>query len=134
MRPPRRSTWSATPAWGWAPTRWAGRAWPTGGRSPNATATTCPASTPFLLGFDSFEERIDRLAREAEERVAEAEGRTRALSGEGHDLAAAADTGPLELDDMTKAELVELAQGMGLEVNGHTLKKELVTAIRRSRP
>ena len=38
-----------------------------------------------------------------------------------------------ELDDMTKAELLELAAGMGLDVNSHQLKKELVTTIKRSR-
>ena len=37
-----------------------------------------------------------------------------------------------ELDEMTKAELPELADGMGLEVNSHQLKKELVSAIKRS--
>ena len=38
-----------------------------------------------------------------------------------------------DLDDLTKAELLELADGMGLEVTSHQLKKELVTAIKRSR-
>ena len=53
----------------------------------------------------------------------------------GHgNLAVTAEAGALELDDMTKADLVELAHGMGLDVNGHQLKKELVTAIRRKRP
>ena len=49
-------------------------------------------------------------------------------------MASAKDTvdGPAELDEMTKAELLELADGMGLEVNGHQLKKELVSAIKRS--
>ena len=34
---------------------------------------------------------------------------------------------------MTKPELVELAHTIGLDVNGHQLKKDLVTAIRRKR-
>lgn len=77
--------------------------------------------------------RADRLAQEAAERVTDAERRTQAVSEEGRNLAVAADQAPLELDDMTKNELLELAHGMGLDVNGHQLKKELVTAIRRKR-
>ena len=82
---------------------------------------------------DEARDRADRLAKEAEERVDEAERRTQAVDEEGRNLAAAADEGPLELDEMTKAELLEIAHGMGLDVNGHTLKKELVTAIRRKK-
>jgi hypothetical protein len=82
---------------------------------------------------DDARERADRLAKEAEDRVADAERRTQAVTEEGRNLAAAAEKGPLELDNMTKAELLELADGMGLDVNGHKLKKELVTAIRRKR-
>ena len=82
---------------------------------------------------DEARDRADRLAKEAEERVGEAERRTQAVDEEGRNLAVAADEGPLELDEMTKAELLEIAHGMGLDVNGHTLKKELVTAIRRKR-
>ena len=78
--------------------------------------------------------RADGLAKQAEERVADAERRTQAVTDEGRNLAAAADEDPLELDDMTKPELVELAHTIGLDVNGHQLKKELVTAIRRSAP
>ncbi len=40
--------------------------------------------------------------------------------------------GKAELDEMTKAELLELADGMGLEVNSHQRKLELVSAIKRS--
>lgn len=78
-------------------------------------------------------ERADQLSQEAEERVTDAERRTQAVTDEGRALASAADADPLDLDDMTKVELLELARGIGLEVNGSRLKKELVTAIRRKR-
>jgi hypothetical protein len=78
-------------------------------------------------------ERADQLSQQAEERVSDAERRTQAVTEEGRTLASAADEDPLDLDDMTKVELLELAGGMGLEVNGSRLKKDLVTAIRRKR-
>lgn len=78
-------------------------------------------------------ERADRLAREAGDRVEEAERRTQVVTDEGRSLASAADAGPLELDDMSKVELLEFARGMGLDVNGHQLKKDVVTAIRHKR-
>ena len=78
-------------------------------------------------------ERADHLAQQAEERVTEAERRTEAVTVEGRTLATAADADPLDLDDMTKVELLELAGGMGLDVNGNKLKKDLITAIRRKR-
>ena len=78
-------------------------------------------------------ERADQLAQEAEDRVDEAERRTQAVTDEGRSLAVTAEAGPLELDGMSKAELLEFARGMGLDVNGHQLKKELITAIRRKR-
>ena len=67
--------------------------------------------------------RADRLAQEADDRVEQAERRTQAVTTEGRNLAVAADAGPLELDDMSKAELLEFAQGMGLDVNGHQLEE-----------
>jgi hypothetical protein len=82
---------------------------------------------------DEARDRADRLAKEAEERVGEAERRTQAVDEEGRSLAVTADEGPLELDELRKAELLEIAHGMGLDVNGNTLKKELVTKIRRKR-
>ena len=63
--------------------------------------------------------------------VADAERRSEAVSESGKALAR--DAAPAELSELTKAELLELADGMGLEVNSHQLKKELVTAIKRSR-
>lgn len=91
------------------------------------------AAAAARAAADEARGRAEELSREADERVAEAEDRTQAVESEGRDLATAADTGPLDLDELTKAELVELARSIGLDVNGHRLKKELVTAIRRSR-
>ena len=65
--------------------------------------------------------------------MADAERRTEAAAETGRALAQTAVNGSGELDDMTKTELLELAAGMGLDVNSHQLKKELVTTIKRSR-
>ena len=68
----------------------------------------------------------------AEQRVADAERRSEAVAQNGRALAKDTVDSPAELDEMTKDELLELADGMGLDVNGHQLKKELVSAIKRS--
>ena len=78
-------------------------------------------------------ERADELAREAEERVGEAERRTRAVTDQGRSLATTADQDPLDLEALPKSDLLDLARDMGMDVSGNQLKKDLVTAIRRTR-
>ena len=65
--------------------------------------------------------------------MGEAERRSRAVSEQGRSLAGTADEDPLDLDAMNKTDLLDLARDMGIDVNGSTLKKQLVTTIRRAR-
>ena len=55
------------------------------------------------------------------------------MTDQGRSLAGTADEDPLDLAAMNETDLLDLARGMGIDVNGNQLKKDLVTAIRRAR-
>ena len=98
----------------------------------DAAAAAKEAAEEARQRADQLAEDANARAEEAEQRVADAERRSELVAEGGRALAKDAVNGSAELDEMTKAELLELADGMGLEVNGHQLKKELVSAIKRS--
>jgi len=87
---------------------------------------------------DEARARAERLADEAEEeadaarRTADdADGRREAALAEGRRLGADADVDPLNLDDMTKDQLVALGTEMGLELPTSLRKQAVVSAIRK---
>ena len=99
----------------------------------DAAAAAKEAAEEARQRADRLAEDANARAEEAEQRVADAERRSELVAEGGRALARdAASNGSADLDDLTKAELLELADGMGLEVNSHQLKKELVSAIKRS--
>ena len=55
------------------------------------------------------------------------------MASEGRKLATDADTEPLDLDDMTKEELLALGEEMDLDLKTAMLKQDMVRTIRRSR-
>lgn len=83
---------------------------------------------------DEASARAERMAGEAEDQAQEARRRVEAVSSEGRELGADADTDPLNLDDMTKDELFALATEMGLEPKRSLRKHEVITAIRDRAP
>jgi hypothetical protein len=89
---------------------------------------------------DEARARAERLSGEADaeagaaqRKVDEANERRAAVASDGKKLGTDADTGPLDLDDMTKKELLALAAEMDLDLKSGMPKKEIVTTIRRSR-
>lgn len=89
---------------------------------------------------DEARARAERLSGEADaeaaaaqRKVDEANERRKAVASEGQKLGTDADTGPLDLDDMSKKELLALGAEMDLDLKSGMPKKELVTTIRRSR-
>ena len=89
---------------------------------------------------DEASARAERLSGEADaeaaaaqHKVDETNARRKAVASEGKRLGTVADTGPLDLDDMTKQELLALAAEMDLDLKSGMRKKEIVTTIRRSR-
>ena len=87
---------------------------------------------------DEASARAERLSGEADadaaqHKVDETDARRKAVASEGKRLGTVADTGPLNLDDMTKEELLALAAEMDLDLKSGMRKKEIVTTIRRSR-
>jgi Rho termination factor, N-terminal domain len=70
--------------------------------------------------------------RQPSAKVDEANERREAVDSEGKKLTEA-DTGPLDLDDMTKEELMALGAEMDLDLRSGMRKKEIVATIRRSR-
>ena len=102
-----------------------GRRWPT----PVVWPTTPPQAAKEAA--EEARQRAERLAEdanaraeEAEQRVADAERRSEAVAeGRAAPWRANGVNGTAELDELTKAELLELADGMGLEVNSHQLQE-----------
>ena len=89
---------------------------------------------------DEARARAERLSGEADveaaaaqRKVDEANERREAVASEGQKLGTDADTGPLDLDDMSKKELLALGAEMDLDLKSGMRKKEIVTTIRRSR-
>ncbi len=89
---------------------------------------------------DEARARAERLSGEADaeaaaaqHKVDQADQRREAVASDGKRLGTVADTGPLDLDDMTKQELLAMAAEMDLDLKSGMRKKEIVTTIRRSR-
>ena len=55
------------------------------------------------------------------------------MTSEGKKLGTDADTGPLDLDNMTKEELLALGAEMDLDLKSAKRKQDMVRIIRRSR-
>ena len=89
---------------------------------------------------DEASARAERLSGEADPDAAAAQGkvdeanaRRKAVASDGQKLGTVADTGPLDLDDMTKEELLALGAEMDLDLKSGMRKKEIVATIRRLR-
>ncbi|GAA1971880.1 hypothetical protein GCM10009718_04530 [Isoptericola halotolerans] len=95
------------------------------------------ASAAARQAADEASERAERIAGQAEDQAQAArrradavDQRTEAAASEGRELGADADTDPLDLDDMTKDQLLDLAGEMGLQISRSTRKAEVVEEIR----
>ena len=82
---------------------------------------------------ERLSDQADAQAATAQRKVDEANKRREAVASDGRKLAADADTGLLDLDEMTKEELLALSAEMDLDLKSGMRKKEIVTTIRRSR-
>jgi chromosome segregation ATPase len=89
---------------------------------------------------DEARARAERLSGEADaeaaaaqRKVDEANERREAVASEGRKLGKDADTGPLDLDDMSKEELLALGAEMDLDLKSGMRKQDMVRTIRRSR-
>jgi hypothetical protein len=82
---------------------------------------------------ERLSDQADAQAAAAQRNVDEANQRREAVASDGQKLGTDADTGLLDLDDMTKVELLALAAEMDLDLKSGMRKKEIVTTIRRSR-
>jgi chromosome segregation ATPase len=82
---------------------------------------------------ERLSDQADAQAAAAQHKVDEANKRREAVASESQKLGTVADTDPLDLDDMTKEELLALAAEMDLDLKSGMRKKEIVTTIRRSR-
>ena len=82
---------------------------------------------------ERLSDEADADAAAAQRKVDEANERREAVASEGQKLATDAATGLLDLDDMTKEELLALGAEMDLDLKSGMRKKEIVTTIRRSR-
>jgi hypothetical protein len=88
---------------------------------------------------DEARARAERLSGEADaeaaaaqRKVDEANERRQAVASEGRKLGTDADTGPLDLDDMTKEDLLALGTEMDLDLKSGMRKQDIVKTIRRS--
>ncbi len=82
---------------------------------------------------ERLSDEADAEAATAQRKVDEANERREAVTSEGRKLAADADTGPLDLNDMTKEELLALSEEMDLDLKSAMRKQDMVKTIRRSR-
>lgn len=89
---------------------------------------------------DEARARAERLADEADadaaaaqSKVDDADERRKAVVSEGRKLGKDADTDPLDLNEMTKEELLALGAEMDLDLKSGMRKQQLVTSIRRAR-
>ena len=84
-------------------------------------------------GLNACLTEADAEAAAAQRKVDEANERREAVASDGRKLAADADTGLLDLDDMTKEELLALGAEMDLDLKSAMRKQDIVKTIRRSR-
>jgi hypothetical protein len=82
---------------------------------------------------ERLSDQADTQAAAAQRKVDEANERREAVASEGRKLGADADTRPLDLDDMTKQELLALGAEMDLDLKSAMRKQDMVRTIRRSR-
>jgi len=82
---------------------------------------------------ERLSDQADAQAAAAQRKVDEANERREAVASEGKKLGTDADTGPLDLDDMTKEELLALGEEMDLDLKSAMRKQDIVSSIRRSR-
>jgi hypothetical protein len=82
---------------------------------------------------ERLSDQADAQAAVARRKVDEANERREAVASEGRKLGTDADTGPLDLDDMTKEELLALGEEMDLDLKSGMRKQDMVKIIRRSR-
>jgi chromosome segregation ATPase len=82
---------------------------------------------------ERLSDQADAQAAAARRKVDEANERRKAVASEGRKLGTDAETGPLDLDDMTKGELRALGEEMDLDLKSGMRKQDMVKTIRRSR-
>jgi hypothetical protein len=78
-------------------------------------------------------DQADGQTADAHSKIDQANQRRAAVASESTKLGTHADTDRSDLDDMTKKELLELAAELELDLKSGMPKKEIATAIRRSR-
>src|SRR5690606_10937458 len=107
----------------------------------HARALADEASAAARQAADEAAERAERIAGQAEDeaqaarrRVDAVEQRKEAAAAHGRELGADSDTDPLDLGDMTKDQLLDLAGEMGLQISRSTRKDDVVRAIRDRTP
>lgn len=98
-----------------------------------AAETARRAADEARARAERLSDQADAEAAAAQRKVDEANERRKALASGGHKLGTDADIGPLDLDDMTKEELLALGAEMDLDLKSAMTKKDIVTTIRRSR-